>query len=113
MKRSDYMLAALASAVLPNLGVAGVRENVQASATDEAKGIDQTVIQDASGKLYDVYATNTKEGRTRLIRRVKAAQTLAAARTVWSRSPRETFPDPARRPPHRPWGSRPRRSPHR
>ena len=43
MKRSDYMLAALASAVLPNLGVAGVRENVQASATDEAKGIDQTV----------------------------------------------------------------------
>ena len=80
MKRSDYMLAALASAVLPNLGVAGVRENVQASATDEAKGIDQTVIQDASGKLYDVYATNTKEGRTRLIRRVKAAQTLAAAR---------------------------------
>ena len=51
MKRSDYMLAALASAVLPNLGVAGVRENVQASATDEAKGIDQTVIQDASGKL--------------------------------------------------------------
>ena len=80
MKRSDYMLAALASAVLPNLGVAGVRENVQASATDEAKGIDQTVIQDASGKLYDVYATDTKEGRTRLIRRVKAAQTLAAAR---------------------------------
>ncbi len=80
MKRSDYMLAALASAVLPNLGVAGVRENVQASATDEAKGIDQTVIQDASGKLYDVYATNTKEGRTRLIRRVKAAQTLAATR---------------------------------
>ena len=75
MKRSDYMLAALASAVLPNLGVAGVRENVQASATDEAKGIDQTVIQDASGKLYDVYATNTKEGRTRLIRRVKAAPT--------------------------------------
>ncbi len=54
MKRSDYMLAALASAVLPNLGVAGVRENVQASATDEAQGIDQTVIQDASGKLYDI-----------------------------------------------------------
>lgn len=82
MKRSDYMLAALASAVLPNLGVAGVRENVQASATDEAKGIDQTVIQDASGKLYDVYATDSKEGRTRLIRRVKAAQTLAAAREL-------------------------------
>ena len=82
MKRSDYMLAALASAVLPNLGVAGVRENVQASATDEAKGIDQTVIQDASGKLYDVYATDTREGRTRLIRRVKAAQTLAAAREL-------------------------------
>ena len=79
MKRSDYMLAALASAVLPNLGVAGVRENVQASATDEAKGIDQTVIQDASGKLYDVYATNTKEGRTRLIRRESGADIARAS----------------------------------
>ena len=52
MKRSDYMLAALASAVLPNLGVAGVRENVQASATDEAKGIDQTVMPQASCTTY-------------------------------------------------------------
>ncbi|PJM79306.1 phosphotransferase [Bifidobacterium scaligerum] len=80
MKRSEYMLAALASAVLPNLGVSGVRANVQPSATDEANGIDQTVVQDASGKSYDVYATTTKEGRSRLIRRVKAAQTLDAAR---------------------------------
>ncbi|TPF94348.1 aminoglycoside phosphotransferase [Bifidobacterium sp. UTBIF-78] len=80
MKRSNYVLAALTSAVLPNLAVAGVRESTQASSTDEAKGIDQAVVQDASGKLYDVYATDTKEGRTRLIRRVRAAQTLAAAR---------------------------------
>lgn len=80
MKRSTYVLAALTSAVLPNMAVAGVRESVQPSATDEAKGIDQAVIQDASGKLYDVYATDTKEGRQRLIRRVQAAQTLAAAR---------------------------------
>ena len=103
MKRSDYMLAALASAVLPNLGVAGVRENVQASATDEAKGIDQTVIQDASGKLYDVYATDTKEGRTRLIRRVKAAQTLAAAREPGGPCGRVR---PGRRFPTRPDGHR-------
>ncbi|KFI94199.1 phosphotransferase enzyme domain protein [Bifidobacterium saguini DSM 23967] len=80
MRRSNYMLAALTSAVLPNLAVAGVRESTQQSATDQAKGIDQAVIQDASGKLYDVYATDTKEGRTRLIRRVQAAQTLSAAR---------------------------------
>ncbi|MBT1174770.1 phosphotransferase [Bifidobacterium sp. LC6] len=80
MRRSNFMLAALTSAVLPNLAVAGVRESTQFSATDEAKGIDQAVVQDASGKLYDVYATDTKEGRTRLIRRVQAAKTLAAAR---------------------------------
>ena len=122
MKRSDYMLAALASAVLPNLGVAGVREKRAGQRNRRAKGIDQTVIQDASGKLYDVYATDTKEGRTRLIRRVKAAQTLAAAREpgglgfdmdrVVAFAPGDVS-DPARRPPHRPWGSRPRRSPHR
>ncbi|PJM76764.1 phosphotransferase [Bifidobacterium felsineum] len=80
MRRSNYMLAALSSAVLPNLAVAGVRESTQQSATDQAKGIDQAVVQDASGKLYDVYATDTKEGRARLIRRVQAAQTLNAAR---------------------------------
>ncbi|PWG64234.1 aminoglycoside phosphotransferase [Bifidobacterium callitrichidarum] len=80
MKRSNYVLAALTSAVLPNLAVAGVRESAQASSTDEAKGIDQAVVQDASGRLYDVYATDTAAGRTRLVRRVKAAQTLAAAR---------------------------------
>lgn len=80
MKRSNYMLAALTSAVLPNLAIAGVRGSTQPSATDEDKGIDQAVVQDASGKLYDVYATDTKEGRARLTRRVQAAQTLALAR---------------------------------
>ena len=80
MKRSNYMLAALTSAVLPNLAIAGVRGSTQPSATDEGKGIDQAVVQDASGKLYDVYATDTKEGRARLTRRVQAAQTLALAR---------------------------------
>ena len=80
MKRSNYMLVALTSAVLPNLAIAGVRGSTQPSATDEGKGIDQAVVQDASGKLYDVYATDTKEGRARLTRRVQAAQTLASAR---------------------------------
>ncbi|MDB1185718.1 phosphotransferase [Bifidobacterium breve] len=80
MKRSNYMLAALTSAVLPNLAIAGVRGSTQPSATDEGKGIDQAVVQDASGKLYDVYATDTKEGRARLTRRVQAAQTLVSAR---------------------------------
>ena len=80
MKRSNYMLAALTSAVLPSLAIAGVRGSTQPSATDEGKGINQAVVQDASGKLYDVYATGTKEGRARLTRRVQAAQTLALAR---------------------------------
>ena len=80
MKRSNLMLAALTSAVLPNLGLAGVRDSAQANATDEAKGIDLAVVQDASGKLYDVYATDTPDGRKRLSNRVRAAQTLAAAR---------------------------------
>lgn len=74
------MLAALASAACPTIAVAGVRDHTQASATDNAKGIDQTVIQDASGKLYDVYVTDTDAGRVRLSSRVKAANTLADAR---------------------------------
>ena len=84
MKRSNLQLAALTSAVLPNLPVAGVRETAQASATDEAKGIDQAIVQDASGRLYDVFATDCPEGRKRLIRRVKAARTLADARETGS-----------------------------
>ncbi|OZG60498.1 aminoglycoside phosphotransferase [Bifidobacterium lemurum] len=80
MKRSKFMLAALTSALCPNIAVAGVRDNATGSATDEAAGIDQAVLQDASGKLYDVYATDTEAGRKRLASRVRAARTLADAR---------------------------------
>ncbi|OZG67316.1 phosphotransferase [Bifidobacterium eulemuris] len=80
MKRSKFMLAALTSALCPNIAVAGVRDNATGSATDEAAGIDQAVVQDASGKLYDVYATDTETGRKRLASRVRAARTLADAR---------------------------------
>lgn len=80
MKRSKFKLAALTSALCPNIAVSGVRDNMTVSATDEAAGIDQAVLQDASGKLYDVYATDTEAGRKRLASRVRAARTLADAR---------------------------------
>ena len=33
------------------------------------------VVQDAAGKLYDTFASNTPKGRKRLVGRVRAAQT--------------------------------------
>ena len=40
------------------------------------------MVQDAAGKLYDVFASNTPEGRKRLAGRVRAAQTLSQAREL-------------------------------
>lgn len=74
------MLAALASATMPNASVAGVRESNQLNSTDELYGIDHAVIQDASGKLFDVYAADSAKGSERLAKRYKAAQTLSDAR---------------------------------
>ncbi|WP_241677141.1 phosphotransferase [Bifidobacterium jacchi] len=65
---------------MPGIAVAGVRASGLANDTDRAVGIDHAVIQDAAGRLYDVYASDTDKGRERLSRRVKAAKTLDEAR---------------------------------
>lgn len=74
------MLAALASAVMPDISVAGVRASNQGNATDEARGIDHAVVQDSSGYLYDVHASDTDAGRKHLRGRIKAAQALQRAK---------------------------------
>lgn len=74
------MLAALTSAAMPGISIAGVREGEQANATDEVKGISQAVVQDATGRLFDVFATSQEDGRKRLAGRVRAARALAQAR---------------------------------
>ncbi|MCH4210088.1 phosphotransferase [Bifidobacterium sp.] len=74
------MLAALASAAMPSIAVAGARASEQTNATDEETGIDAAVVQDTSGTLYDVFASATSEGKRRLARRVRAANTLSRAR---------------------------------
>ena len=40
------------------------------------------MVQDAAGNLYEVFASNTPEGRKRLAGRVRAAQTLSQAREL-------------------------------
>ncbi|MCI1220168.1 MAG: phosphotransferase [Bifidobacterium sp.] len=74
------MLAALASAAMPSIAVAGTRDSEQGNATDEATNIDSAIVQDTSGTLYDVFASATPEGKERLTRRVHAANTLSQAR---------------------------------
>lgn len=74
------MLAALTSAAMPSIAVAGVRDSEQSNATDESYGIAQAVVQDAAGKLYDVLTCDTDKGRARLRSRVHAAQTLEFAK---------------------------------
>ena len=81
-ERSEFMMAALTSATMPNAAIAGARASEQTNPTDEGYGVDHAVVQDAAGKLYDVFASNTPEGRKRLAGRVRAAQTLAHAREL-------------------------------
>nr|WP_308201370.1 phosphotransferase [Bifidobacterium sp. ESL0763] len=78
----NLKLAALASAAMPNVAVAGVRESGQDSATDDRMGIIHAVVQDASGRGYDVFASDRDAGRKRLLRRAKAARTLERSRAV-------------------------------
>lgn len=65
---------------MPSIVVAGVRAGDQANDTDDAAGINQAVVQDAAGRMYDVYACDSEEGRKRLQGRVRAAQTLMRAK---------------------------------
>ena len=76
------MMAALASAAMPNATIAGTRDSEQVNATDKGYGIDHAVVQDAAGKLYDTFASNTPKGRKRLAGRVRAAQTLMGNREL-------------------------------
>ncbi|KFI56085.1 aminoglycoside phosphotransferase [Bifidobacterium callitrichos DSM 23973] len=69
------MLAALTSAAMPSVIVAGVSPG-----TTHIGGIDQAQVRDLTGKTYDVYATDDDQGRKRLAARVKAAKALAEAR---------------------------------
>ena len=75
MERNELMLAALTSAALPSIVVAGVFPGAT-----HLDGIDQAQVRDVTGKTYDVYASDTEEGRRGLAARVKAARALADAR---------------------------------
>ncbi len=76
------MMAALTSAAMPKAAIAGVRPSEQTNSTDESYGIDHAVVQDSTGRLYDVFVSNDEKGRKRLEGRVRAAQTLAQAREL-------------------------------
>lgn len=76
------MLAALASAAMPDAAVVGVRASEQENDTDARAGIDQAVVQDLRGHLYNVYAADDARGRRRLAGRVRAAQVVARAREL-------------------------------
>ena len=65
---------------MPNIVVSGVRGVEQVASADASCGISQAVVQDATGKLYDVFVTDTEAGKKRLAARVRAAETLGQAR---------------------------------
>ena len=69
-------MAALASAAMPEVQFAGTRQSEQVNATDTAAGISHAVVQDISGKLYDVFISADSKGRKRLRDRARAAWTL-------------------------------------
>ena len=76
------MLAALASATMPNVAVVGVRDSEQKNETDQAASIDQAVVQDVHGNFYNVYATNMPQGKKRLASRVRAARVVDQSREL-------------------------------
>ena len=69
------MLAALTSAAMPSIVVAGVF-----TGATHMHDIDQAQVRDAAGTLYDVYACDSERGRKLLAARVKAARTLMQTR---------------------------------
>lgn len=73
---SRFKLAALASAAMPEVQFAGTRQSEQVNATDTEAGISHAVVQDVSGKLYDVFISADSKGRKRLRDRARAAWTL-------------------------------------
>ena len=67
---------------MPSVTVTGVRSASTSVAADEACGIGHAVVQDASGRSYDVFVSDTGAGRKRLSERVRAAQALALSREI-------------------------------
>lgn len=49
---------------MPNVSVAGVRDSEQDNDTDRAVGIEQAVVQDMRGRLFNVYAAYDPRGRS-------------------------------------------------
>ena len=72
---------------MPQITVAAVRGGYQANATDDRNGIDYAIVQDAAGKPYDVYVSDTDAGRKRLSARVRAARALDEADRKSTRLP--------------------------
>lgn len=61
---------------MPEVQFAGTRHSEQVNNTDTAAGISHAVVQDVSGRLYDVFISADKKGRKRLRDRARAAWTL-------------------------------------
>ena len=74
-----FEIAALTSALLPKLSVAGAQIcSKNFSETDERFELVTAVISDAAGRKFDVTVTKTAEGEKLLARRAKAAKTIYA-----------------------------------
>ncbi|WP_064347241.1 phosphotransferase [Gardnerella vaginalis] len=61
---------------MPEVQFAGTRQSEQVNTTDTAAGISHAVVQDVSGRLYDVFISAESKGRKRLHDRARAAWTL-------------------------------------
>ncbi|WP_241218853.1 phosphotransferase [Bifidobacterium dolichotidis] len=80
---NDYKLAAMASYAMPNLSVTGVGKTGQENDTDEEAGIKQALIQDAAGRMYNVYVSQTRAGKKRLRGRAQAAIMIERSREMY------------------------------
>ncbi|KOA62095.1 aminoglycoside phosphotransferase [Bifidobacterium animalis subsp. animalis MCC 0499] len=65
---------------MPNVSVAGVRDSEQDNDTDRAVGIEQAVVQDMRGRLFNVYAAYDPRGKKRLHARGRAAAVVDRSR---------------------------------
>lgn len=78
-ERSVFTLAALASAAMPNLALAGTRESGQYPLGADGD-IDVAVVTDTGGREYDVSVSDTVRGKQRLRDRANAAAALLRAK---------------------------------
>ncbi len=84
MTKTLYEAAALTAAVAPKLAPAYVRESEQFLEAGDNDGLQTVVITDSAGKEYDTTIAETKEARTLLARRAKAAILLRKAKEAAS-----------------------------